>query len=66
MSDRALAQLIDELSAILGAAYESFMLARLDRRKSERGEVHARTARSFIEWVAEMIGEAGGGDDWPR
>ena len=52
-----------ELSVILGAAYESFLRARLERRAGRRGKVHARALVSFIEMVAEMIGEAGDGHD---
>ena len=47
-------QLTGELSAILGAAYESFLKARLQRRHGRRGNVHARALVNFVEMVNEM------------
>jgi len=59
-SGASISDLTGELSAVLGAAYEAFMLVRLERRAGRRGKVHARTARNFIEMVAEMITAASG------
>jgi len=57
-----LAHTVPELSGVLGAAYESFLKGRLERRAGRRGKVHVRTAKNFIEMVAEMIEESDGHD----
>jgi hypothetical protein len=45
---------LDEISAILGAAYEAFLRVRLERRAGRRGKVHARAVVTAIDMVAEM------------
>jgi hypothetical protein len=54
------AQLTGEVSAILGAAYESFLRTRLERRAGRAGKGPARAFVSVIEMVSEMIEEAVG------
>lgn len=52
-------QVVDELAAILAAAYESFLRVRLERRTERRGKVHRRALLIAIDMVAEMITEVG-------
>jgi len=49
----------EELSAIVGAAYEAFVRARLERRAGRRGKVHAQALVVFADMVSEMLTEAG-------
>jgi len=44
-----------ELAAILEGAYWTFLHLRLARRRSERGKVHARSFRSFMETARELL-----------
>lgn len=55
--------IIGELAAVLGAGYQSFLHARLERRHGRRGKVHARDVGTAVEMAAEMIGEAADGHD---
>jgi len=51
---------IGEVSAVLGAAYESFLYTRIERRAGRRGKVHRRALMIAVDMATEMTGEANG------
>jgi hypothetical protein len=60
MRRRRLRKSTGELSAILGAAYDAFLHARIERRRGRRWKVYARDVATAVEMVAEMIAKAVG------
>jgi len=56
------AETAGEISAVLGAAYESFLRTRIARRCGRRGKVHRRALLIAVDMVVEMITEVGGRD----
>lgn len=50
-----------ELAAILEGAYWTFLHLRLARRCAERGKVHGRSFRGFVEMAHELADAEGGG-----